>query len=43
VVFTENAAIITFAVLAIAFIALTSPVSGHAIARAAHRRDARRR
>jgi multicomponent Na+:H+ antiporter subunit G len=36
---TENAAIITFAVLAIAFIALTSPVSGHAIARAAHRRD----
>lgn len=39
---TENAAIITFAVLAIAFIALTSPVSGHAIARAAHRRDNRR-
>jgi multicomponent Na+:H+ antiporter subunit G len=36
---TENAAIITFAVLAIAFIALTSPVSGHAIARAAYRRD----
>jgi monovalent cation/proton antiporter MnhG/PhaG subunit len=35
---TENAAIITFAVLAIAFIVLTSPVSGHAIARAAHRR-----
>ena len=35
---TENAAIITFAVLAIAFVALTSPVSGHAIARAAHRR-----
>lgn len=36
---TENAAIITFAVLAIVFIAITSPVSGHAIARAAHRRD----
>jgi monovalent cation/proton antiporter MnhG/PhaG subunit len=35
---TENAAIITFAVLAIAFIVLTSPVSAHAIARAAHRR-----
>lgn len=38
---TENAAIITFAALAIAFIALTSPVAGHAIARAAHRREAR--
>ena len=36
---TEKTAIITFAVLAIAFIVLTSPVSGHAIARAAHRRD----
>jgi multicomponent Na+:H+ antiporter subunit G len=36
---TENTAIITFALLAIAFVALTSPVSGHAIARAAHRRD----
>lgn len=36
---TENAAIITFAALAIVFIALTSPVSGHAIARAAHRRS----
>lgn len=35
---TENAAIITFAVLAIAFVVLTSPVSGHAIARTAHRR-----
>lgn len=35
---TENAATITFAVLAIVFIALTSPVSSHAIARAAHRR-----
>ncbi|MBP2335586.1 monovalent cation/proton antiporter MnhG/PhaG subunit [Saccharothrix coeruleofusca] len=35
---TENATIITFAVLAIAFVALTSPVSSHAIARAAHRR-----
>jgi multicomponent Na+:H+ antiporter subunit G len=40
---TENATIITFAMLAIAFIVLTSPVSGHAIARAAHRREARRR
>jgi len=39
---TENAAIITFAVLAIAFIVLTSPVSSHAIARAAHRRDSTR-
>ena len=36
---TENAAIITFAALAIAFVVLTSPVSGHAIARAAHSRD----
>jgi multicomponent Na+:H+ antiporter subunit G len=35
---TEDAAIITFAALTIAFVALTSPVSGHAIARAAHRR-----
>jgi multicomponent Na+:H+ antiporter subunit G len=40
---TENAAIITFAALAIAFVVLTSPVSGHAIARSAHRRTARRR
>jgi multicomponent Na+:H+ antiporter subunit G len=40
---TENAAIITFAVLAIAFIAVTSPVSGHAIAQAIRRRDSRRR
>ena len=39
---TENAAIITFAVLGIAFVTLTSPVSGHAIARAAHRRDSTR-
>jgi multicomponent Na+:H+ antiporter subunit G len=38
---TEDAAIITFAVLAIVFVALTSPVSSHAIARAAHRRRAR--
>lgn len=36
---TENAAIITFAALAIAFVAVTSPVSSHAIARAAHRRS----
>jgi multicomponent Na+:H+ antiporter subunit G len=40
---TENAAIITFALLAIAFVVLTSPVSGHAIARAAHRRGSTRR
>ncbi|MFE2757520.1 monovalent cation/H(+) antiporter subunit G [Actinosynnema sp. NPDC059335] len=38
---TEDATIITFAVLAIAFIALTSPVASHAIARAAHRRGRR--
>jgi len=38
---TENAAIITFAVLAISFVALTSPVSGHAIARATRRRRGR--
>lgn len=38
---TKDAAIITFAVLAIVFVALTSPVSSHAIARAAHRRRAR--
>ncbi|MDQ2586860.1 monovalent cation/H(+) antiporter subunit G [Saccharothrix yanglingensis] len=38
---TEDATIITFAVLAIVFVALTSPVSAHAIARAAHRRDGR--
>jgi monovalent cation/proton antiporter MnhG/PhaG subunit len=38
---TENAAIITFAALAITFLALTSPVSGNAIARAAYRRKAR--
>lgn len=40
---TENAAIITFAVLAVAFVAVTSPVSGHVIARAAHRRRGRPR
>lgn len=39
---TENAAIITFAVLAIAFIALTSPVSSHVIARIARERHQRR-
>lgn len=39
---TENAAVITFAALAIAFVVLTSPVSGHAIARSARRRDSRR-
>ena len=37
---TENAAIITFAALGIAFVVLTSPMSSHAIARAAH--DGRR-
>jgi multicomponent Na+:H+ antiporter subunit G len=36
---TENAAIITFAVLAIVFISITSPTSSNAIARAAHRRS----
>ena len=35
---TEDAAITTFAALVIVFIALTSPVSGHAIARATRRR-----
>ena len=35
---TENAAIITFAVLAIAFIAVTSPTASNAIARAVHAR-----
>jgi monovalent cation/proton antiporter MnhG/PhaG subunit len=39
---TENAAIITFAVLAIAFVTLTSPVSGHTIPRSARHRDHRR-
>ena len=37
---TENAAIITFAALGIAFVVLTSPASGHAMAKAAHRRTA---
>ena len=37
---TENAAIITFAGLGIAFVVLTSPASGHAMAKAAHRRSA---
>jgi multicomponent Na+:H+ antiporter subunit G len=37
---TENAAIITFAALGIAFVVLTSPTSGHAMAKAAHRRGA---
>jgi multicomponent Na+:H+ antiporter subunit G len=36
---TENAVI---AALGIAFVAFTSPVSGHAIAMAAHSRDSRR-
>jgi multicomponent Na+:H+ antiporter subunit G len=35
---TEDAFTITFAVLAIVFVVLTSPTSGHAIARAAHAR-----
>lgn len=35
---TENLATITFALLAIVFVTLSSPVSSHAIARAAHRR-----
>ena len=36
---TENAVIITFAVLGIVFVAFTSPVSGHAIARVARHRN----
>lgn len=39
---TENAEIITFAILTIVFVVLTSPVSSHAIARAAYRRTRRR-
>jgi multicomponent Na+:H+ antiporter subunit G len=35
---TEDAGIISFAVLGIAFTVLTSPAAGHAIARAAHNR-----
>ncbi|MGW5053763.1 cation:proton antiporter [Actinokineospora sp. NPDC004072] len=38
---TEDPAIITFAGLAIVFVALTSPVSSHVIARTAHRRAER--
>lgn len=38
---TENIAIISFAGLAIVFVAISAPVSGHAMARAAHRRDDR--
>jgi multicomponent Na+:H+ antiporter subunit G len=38
---TENAAIISVATLAIAFVLLTSPTSGHAIARSARRRSER--
>jgi multicomponent Na+:H+ antiporter subunit G len=38
---TEDAGIITFAVLGIAFTVLTSPAAGHAIARAAHQRGNR--
>lgn len=36
---TENAAIITFAVLGIAFVVLTTPVSSHAIAKAVRTRS----
>lgn len=36
---TENAAIITFAVLGIAFMVLSSPSSGHAIAKSVRRRS----
>jgi multisubunit Na+/H+ antiporter MnhG subunit len=35
---TENAAIIALAAVGIAFTVLSSPVSGHAIARAGYRR-----
>jgi multicomponent Na+:H+ antiporter subunit G len=38
---TEDAGIITFAALGIAFTVLTSPAAGHAIARAAHQRGNR--
>lgn len=38
---TENAAIITFAVLGIVFTVLTAPVSAHAVASAAHLRAER--
>lgn len=38
---TQDAETITFATLGIAFVVLTSPVSSHAIARAAHRRSSR--
>ncbi|MFO7190786.1 MULTISPECIES: cation:proton antiporter [Thermocrispum] len=40
---TEDIRIITFAALAIVFVALTSPVSSHAIARTAHRRRTARK
>lgn len=40
---TENAGIIAFALLTIVFVVITSPVSSHAIARAAHRRARRHR
>ena len=36
---TENATIITFAVLGIAFMVLSSPSSGHAIAKTVRRRN----
>ncbi|KUI48504.1 sodium:proton antiporter [Mycobacterium sp. GA-1199] len=36
---TENAAIIAFAILAIAFMVASSPAAGHAIARSADRRS----
>ncbi|OBK31071.1 sodium:proton antiporter [Mycobacterium asiaticum] len=36
---TENATIITFAVLGIAFMVLSSPSSGHAIAKSVRRRS----
>lgn len=39
---TRNAAIITNAILVIAFLLLTAPISSHAIAWAAHRRRAAR-
>ena len=40
---TEDAGIITFAVLAIAFTVLSVPTSGHGLARAAHLWNGRRR
>ncbi|WP_298180480.1 monovalent cation/H(+) antiporter subunit G [Saccharomonospora sp.] len=39
---TENIEIMAFAVLTIAFVTITSPISSHAIARSEHHRQRRR-